>query len=137
MSPTKPDLDKKPLARAAIASVPTMQGYKLDSMLKEAAKLSDMLTNGKIPRHVTPSRVVKEFAPEYARFKFCSIRSFIQKVHDTMNMQEGKYFCYDCYMSYYIHKHLTVYISMFKIMKRGRKHWTIMFQHVTLQKCLL
>jgi len=103
MSPTKPDFsDKKPLARAARASVPTLQGDKWDSRSEEAAKLSYLLTSGKIPKHVTPSRVVKEFAPEYRRFKFCSVRSFIQKVRDSMQMQEGKYFCYDCYRVYVV-----------------------------------
>jgi len=92
MSPKKNCSDKKPAARAA-QSVPTLQGDKWDSNSEEAANLSRKLLNGDIPRHVMLARVIKDYALEYSRFKYSSLRTFIQRVCDSDGSQlgEGKY----------------------------------------------
>jgi len=136
MSPRKPDItNKKPPARAARASVPLQGGEKWDSKSEETEKLRTMLSSGMIPRHVTLSQVVKDYLPEYSRFKYCSLRNFIQKVCDTMHLQEGMYFCYDGTTYYILNNLLCIY--MIKMMKRGRKRQTIIIQCVILQRCLL
>jgi len=81
--------EKKPVA--ARNSRGQQPGELWNSKSEEAEKLETMLVGGKIPNSMTVMDIIKAY-PEYARFKYPSIRSFIAKVRDThsLNLELGK-----------------------------------------------